>query len=179
MPPWAVGHSCFTFCCTTSHAAKWVPLVSQCSSSPSRTTSQHEVLGSSGPCISCSSMCIHCSSSSSYLNNLHTCAASRRALSIFTFSAVRKIHPTVPATVHAALSCKWELMACDTFSMLSDEPSTASQSSPGPTPRGPELPAPTGYVVATGFLHSLEPQAPLSVVYPADYASCLATHTVC
>ena len=95
MPPWAVGHSCFTFCCTTSHAAKWVPLVSQCSSSPSRTTSQHEVLGSSGPCISCSSMCIHCSSSSSYLNNLHTCAASRRALSIFTFSAVRKIHPTM------------------------------------------------------------------------------------
>ena len=126
-----------------------------------------------------SSMWIHRSSSSSHLKNLHTCVAWQRTLSIFTCRAVRKIHPTGPAAVHATPSCKWELTACDTFSMLSGDPSTASQSSTGAHTKRTRLPNTTGYVVAPGFLHSLEPQAPLFVGYPADYASCLAIHTVC
>ena len=48
------------------------------------------------------------------------------ALSIFAFGAVRKRHPTVPAAVHATLSGKWELISCNTFSVLAGEPSTAS-----------------------------------------------------
>ena len=48
-----------------------------------------------------SSVC--CSSPSKSFCTLCTGAASQRELSIFAFRAVRKIHPTMPGAVHAAL----------------------------------------------------------------------------
>ena len=51
--------------------------------------------------------------------------------SIVTFKAVRKIHPTVPAAVHAALFGKQELTTFNAFSVLFGDLSTASQSSTG------------------------------------------------
>ena len=82
-------------------------------------------------------------------------------------------------TVRAALSGKWELTTYNAFSRLTRDLSTTFQSSTGAHTKRTWLPATTCYVVATGFLHSLEPQAPLFAGYPADYASCLAIHTVC
>ena len=35
------------------------------------------------------------------------------------------------------------------------------------------------YLVATGFLHRVEPQTPLPAGYPANYANCIADHPVC
>ena len=46
---------------------------------------------------------VHCSSPSKSFCTLCTDVASQRELSIFAFRAVRKIHPTVPVPVHAAL----------------------------------------------------------------------------
>ena len=34
-------------------------------------------------------------------------------------------------------------------------------------------------LVATGFLHLVEPQTPLPAGYPANYANCIADHPVC
>ena len=45
---------------------------------------------------------------------------------------------------------------------------------PGPTLRGLWPPGTTYYVVAAGFPHPLEPQAPLPAGYPANYTNCLA-----
>ena len=64
---------------------------------------------------------IHCSSSSKHLCTLCTGVASQRTRSIFTFRAVRKIHPTVPVAIWAALFGKWELTICNIFSMLSGD----------------------------------------------------------
>ena len=173
-PPWAIGCSCFTFCCTTYLSAKRGPEMSQCASSPSLPASLLEMLGSSGPQASYlfghfffallnqlkiyqstlfvfsknqililltflffvvavvssnANMC--CSSSSKHLCTLCTGAASQTALFIFAFKGVKKIHPTVPVAVPATLFRKWERTACNTFSILSGEPSTASQSSTG------------------------------------------------
>ena len=72
---------------------------------------------------------IHCSSSSKHLCILCTGAALHRAWSIFPFRAVRKIHPVGPAAVHAALFSKQEFTACNAFSVLAGNLSTASQSS--------------------------------------------------
>ena len=93
---------------------------------------------------------------------------------MFTFKAIKKTHPMVPAAVPAALSSKWELTACNAFSRPSGDQSTASQSSTRRT-------AAAGYhyyVVATGFLHPLEPQVPLPTAYPAHHANCLTVDTV-
>ena len=57
------------------------------------------MLTSSEPQFSCSNANIHCSSSVKHLCTLHTGTASWRILSIFTFKAVRKTHPTVPTAV--------------------------------------------------------------------------------
>ena len=73
----------------------------------------------------------------------------------------------VPVVVHATLSGKWELITCNTFSMLYGDLPTASQSSTG---------AHADRTMATGFLHPLEPQVPLPAVYPANYANCLTVH---
>ena len=51
---WAIGCSCFTFCCTTGLTAKWRPAVSERSSPLSLTASLSEMLGSPGPWGSCS-----------------------------------------------------------------------------------------------------------------------------
>ena len=83
------------------------------------TTSLSDLLGSSGPRGSCSNATIHCSSSFKHLCTLCNSVASQRARSIFTFRAVRKIHPTVPVAVRATLFGKWELTICNIFSMLS------------------------------------------------------------
>ena len=48
-PPWTIGCSCFTFCCTTYLSAKQGRDMSQCASSPSLPASLLEMLGSSGP----------------------------------------------------------------------------------------------------------------------------------
>ena len=71
----------------------------------------------------------------------------------------------VPVVVHATLSGKWELITCNTFSMLYGDLPTASQSSTG---------AHADRTMATGFLHPLEPQAPPPAGNPADNANCLA-----
>ena len=132
------------------------------------------MLGSSGPWGSCSNASMCCSSSCKHLYTLHTSVASVRALSIFALSAVRKIYFMVPVAVHATLFCKWELTAHNAFSVLSSDPSTASQSSTGTHTERARLPGTTYYVVSTDFLHPLEPQAPLPAGYPANYANCLA-----
>ena len=51
--------------------------------------------------------------------------------------------------------------------MLYGDLSTVSRSSTG---------AHADRTTATGFLHPLEPQAPLPAVYPADYANYLTVH---
>ena len=61
----------------------------------------------------------------------HCVLVQQTALFIFAFKGVRKIHPTVPVAVPATLFRKWERTACNTFSILSGEPSTVSQSSTG------------------------------------------------
>ena len=81
-------------------------------------------LGPQGPNIK-----IHYSSSSKHLCTLCSGAAFYRVWSISTFRAVRKIHLMVPAAVHAALFSKQEFTACNAFSVLSSELSTASESS--------------------------------------------------
>ena len=100
------------------------------------TTSLSDLLGSSGPRGSCSNATIHCSSSFKHLCTLCDSVASQRARSIFTFRAVRKIHPTVPAAIHAALFGEWELTTCNAFSMPFGDPSPTSQSSTGTYAKG-------------------------------------------
>ena len=80
---------------------------------------------------SCSNINVCCSSSSKHLCTWLTCTASHRTLSVFSFRAVRKIHPRVPAAVRATLFGKQELPTCNIFSLLSSDLSTASQSSIG------------------------------------------------
>ena len=91
------------------------------------TTALSERLGSSGLWGSCCNARILCSSSSKRLCTLCTSVASCRTLSIFVFGTIRKIHPMVPATA----CCLVQQMGthCNTFSMFSGEPFTASQSS--------------------------------------------------
>ena len=162
-PSWSIG---LTFCCTTGLSGKQRPTVLWCSSSLSLVTSLSEILGSSGPWGSCSNASIHCSSSFKHLCALHTSVASWRALSIFTFSAVRKIHPTLPAAVHAALFSKWELTVAPFQCSLVNRPLLHSLP-PEPTPRGLWPHGTICYLVSTGFLHPVRPQAPLSAGYAA------------
>ena len=68
------------------------------------------------------------SSSSKSLRTLGTGPASQRARSTFTFRAVRKTHPTVPAAGSCCLLANRPYQAC---SVLPRDPPTASQSSTG------------------------------------------------
>ena len=97
-----------------------------------------------------------------------------QARSIVTFKAVRKIHPTWPVAVHAALSSNGNSPPGMPFQYSLVTPPQPPSLPPGPTLRGLWPPGTTYYVVATGFLHPLEPQAPLRAGYPANYTSCLA-----
>lgn len=141
------------------------------------------MLGSSKPQGPCSNASIHCSGSSKCLCTLCTGLASQRAPSIFASRTVRKICPTVPAAVCATLFGKQELSACSAFPCylvnLPPPPSLLLE----PTSRGPQphdtTCFTTCYVVATGFLHPVEPQAPLTARYPADYTSCIADPIRC
>ena len=111
--------------------------------------------GSSGPRGSCSNANMRCSSPFKHLCALCLSRASLRALSIFAFRAVRKIHPTVPGS----LCSKRELTAYNTFSMLAGKPSTTSQSSTGAHISRITTTQYHVLYVATGFLHPAEPQA--------------------
>ena len=82
------------------------------------TASLPAMLGSSRPQCSCSNA-IYVALVLPSVCTLHAGAAFQRALSMFAFRTVRKIHPTVPAAVCAALFSKRELTA--TFSMLSGD----------------------------------------------------------
>ena len=121
--------------------------------------------------------------------------ALRRAPSIFACRTVRKIQPTVPVAVHAALFSKWELTACKAFPVLSSDPPTSSQSSTGAhtEDRGQMVPLATWWSLASYIQWSLrlpyvghpagsssvEPQVPPSTGYPANYSSCVVSHPVC
>ena len=144
-------------------------------SSPSLTALLSEMLGPSGLQGSCCNANIHCYSSSKLLCTLCTDVASQRPLSIFAFRAVRKIHPIVPAAVHATLANG----NSPSVTPLQGYPVNCLPPPglpPGPTPRGPRRPSTTCYAMATGFLHLLEPQASLPARYPSHYANCLADH---
>ena len=54
-----------------------------------------------------------------------------------------------------------------------------SSLSPEPMPRGLQTHGIIYYVVATGFLHPVEPQTLLPTGYPANYDNCIAVHPVC
>ena len=123
---------------------------------------------------SCSKANIHCSSSSECLCTLRTSVVSRSTLPIFAFRAVRKIHPTVPAAVCAILFIKWELTACNAISMLFGDPSMLPSFPPERMQKELQPHGATCYLVATGFLHPVEPQAPLPAGYPAVYTSCIS-----
>ena len=110
-----------------------------------------EMMGSSGPRGSCSKANMHCSSSSKRLCTLHSGRASQRARSVFAFRAVRKICPMVSVTFPCHLFSKRELTTCNTFSVLSREPSTAPQSST--TAQAQMITATSYHMVATGFPH--------------------------
>ena len=142
------------------------PTISKCSSAPSLSASLSEMLGS------CSNANICCSSFPKHLYTLLTSAACWRVLSIFTFRALKKIHATVPVSVHDTLFSKWEFTACNTLSMLSGDLSTASQfSTRGVMLRESQPHGTLCYIVATGFLHLVEPQALLPTGYLANYAN--------
>ena len=130
------------------------------------------------PCISGSNVHIHCSSSASRSCNLHTCVALHMAPSILASREVKEILLTVTVAVCATLSGKWELTPCNALSRLPSDPSPTSHWCVplGPTPRGLRPPGTTHSAVATDFLHSLEPQAPLPAGNPAYYDNSLADH---
>ena len=71
---------------------------------------------------------------------MHLCSITEGTVHVH-LPGKKKIHPVVPAAVPAALSSRWELTACDTFSMLSGKCYLVTHpllpSLPlGPTPRG-------------------------------------------
>ena len=193
MPPWSLDCLCFTFCCATAslpsrdpqscnirHHCHLPPRCQRC-----WLLQWHGVLALMPIYVALVlSISAHCT------------PAQHRTLSIFVFRAVRKIHPTEPAAVCAALFCKRELTACNAFSKLSSEPSTASQSSTGAHTNRITSTEYHMLYVATGFLHPAEPQAPLLAGYsagcssvqpqtplpaecPADCASCIADAAQC
>ena len=136
------------------------------------------MLGSSGPWVlALTNTKIHCSSSSKCLCTLWTSTALHRVWSIFAFRTVRKIHPTVSVAVCVALFSKLELTACNAFLMwwtISLLPSLPSE----PMPRGSQPHGTICYMVASGFLQTVEPQSPLPVGYPANYVNCITDHPI-
>ena len=85
----------------------------------------------------------------------------------------------VPVAVYANLFIKWELTMCNAFSMLSVTCPSPPSLPPETAWRGWQPHGITCYIVATGFLYSVDPQAPLPVGYPVNYASCISSHSVC
>ena len=110
----------------------------------------------------------HYSNSSSHLYSSHICTASWRALSILAFKAIRKTTslcqqqfvPPCPVNGNSQPVTPFQcyLVNC---SLLPSVP-------PGPMLREPWPPGTTCYVVTTGFLHPLQPWAPLPAEYPVD-----------
>jgi len=102
------------------------------------------------------------------VNQLH------QSIYIFTFRAVRKIYPMEQVAVCAILFGKQELTACNTFSVLQCDlvncPLLPSLP-PDPMLRGSQPHSTTYCLMATGFLHPVEPQAFLTAGYPANYSS--------
>jgi len=93
--------------------------------------------------------------------------------------------------VHVSLFGKQELTPLTLFQCYLVTRSPPPNLPPEATPRGSQPHDTTCYVVATGFLHPVEPQAslpagfpaasssvktqaPLPAGYPSDYANCLA-----
>ena len=88
------------------------------------------MLCSSGPWGSCSSTNICCCSSPKYLCTLWTGVASQN-YPYLPSGHQKNPHHSASCSQWATLFSKWELPVCNTFSMLSGELSTASQSSAG------------------------------------------------
>ena len=137
------------------------------------------MLGSSGPWGSCSNASIRCSNFSTCLCTLCTGVTSQRALStLLTFRAVRKIRPQcqrqsrLPCSANRSspplMPFQFSLVNCP---LLPSFP-------PEPTPRGSWPQGTICYLVATGFLHPVKPQAPLSTGYPAKKGNYI-TDPVC
>ena len=107
---------------------------------------------------SCSNASICCCASSKCLCTWHPGLPPHRALSTFALRAVRKIHPTVPpCSANATL-----FTAYNAFSMFSGHPSTQPPPPSLPAERtliGLQPPGTISYMVATGFLHPVVPQA--------------------
>ena len=80
----------------------------------------------------------------------------------------------VPAAVCAILFIKWELTACNAISMLFGDPSMLPSFPPERMQKELQPHGATCYLVATGFLHPVEPRAPLPAGYPAVYTSCIS-----
>ena len=131
------------------------------------------MLASSGPWFSCFNA-IHCSSSSKHLCTLHTGTASWRVLSIFIFKAVRKTLPTVPTAVGTTCLPKRNSLPVMPFECYPVNCPLLPSLPLEPTPRGWQPQGTTCFMVAIGFLHPVEPQAPLPPGYPADYTNCIA-----
>ena len=127
----------------------------------------------------CSDTNICCSSSSKHLCTLHTGMASWRALSIFTFRAVKEIYPMVPVAVHSPCLANGNLPPLTIFQCYLVTCPPPPSLTLAPTWRGSQPHGTTCYLIATGFLHPVEPQAPLPAGYPANCANCLVVHTVC
>ena len=136
------------------------------------------MLGSSGSWGSCSNANIHCSSLSKLLCIL--CSMQHR-IGFGPYSPSRQSGKSTP-------QCQRQYM----------EPCLANRNSPlltpfqrylvtcplppslplEPMPRGSKTHSTTYYLLATGFLHPVEPQASLPAGYPADYACCVGDHPV-
>ena len=101
------------------------------------TASLSAMLGSSRPQGSCSNV-IYVALVLPSVCTLHAGVAFQRALSMFAFRTVRKIHPTVPAAVCDALFSKRELTA--TFSMLSGDLFAVFHPSPSQEDLGHRVP---------------------------------------
>ena len=153
--------------------------------SPSLTALLSEMLTSSGPPASCSDASICCSGSSKRLHIGHQCSATHIHL-----QGGQENLPHVASSSPCCLAGQRGTRCLQAFSVLSGEPSTASQSSTGTHLGGSWPHGTTCYVVAAGFLHpvespallpagypatsSVEPQASLPAGYPVHYTSCIA-----
>lgn len=81
--------------------------------------------------------------------------------------------------VSAAFFCKWELTAVMPFSTIQWTIHHFPVFQLEPMSREQRPHSTICYLVATGFLHRVEPQTPLPAGYPANYANRIADHPVC
>lgn len=122
-PPGLKGCSCFTFCYIMDRTCGWTS---------SRTSSPaFEGDSNGGPFWSLtSSFCTLASKTSAFCQSFYTCLVSVRVLFIFCFKLVKSAQPTWSATA-CAFSSNYFSKEQNTFSILIEEPSTASQASGG------------------------------------------------